>query len=212
MINRPCNPKPILRQTTILSYLVLFFLLGAQLGAQPQLRARDLTFEPTRIDGAVAYTASFTLDHPFSPRQFISAIEDNNRRNTGRNPKLSEIQLIDQGPGWFIALQTFVVRVLIFSDFTHMVLRFTTEWHDDHAIFSWYLEDSPDNKMQWVQGSWTVRPATGSDLSQGPSILDYEVLTIFNRTDYFFEQVLGSFGAGEVRSGVNAVLNSLDPR
>lgn len=192
--------------------LVMYLALSSQLEAQPQLRTRDLTFEPTRIDGAVAYRANFTINHPFSPRQFVLAIEDNNRVHTGRNPKISDIQLLDSGPGWFTVLQTFVVRVLMFSDFTHMVLRFSTEWFDDHGIVRWYLQESPDNKMRWVQGSWTVRPARGTNLNQGPSIIEYEILTIFNRTDYFFEQILGTFGASEVRSGINAVLNSLEER
>jgi len=197
---------------------VLFFIFGIIFGLclhfplHAQLRARDLNFEPTRIDGQVAYRANFSLTHPLSPREFVAAIEKDNQIYNGRNPKISDIQLLDQGPGWFTVLQTFVVRVLIFSDFTQMVLRFTTQWFDDRGVVQWYLLNSPDNKMSWVQGTWTVRPQSGANLNQGPSIIEYEILTIFNRTDYFFEQVLGSFGAGEVRSGINAVLNSLDSR
>jgi hypothetical protein len=202
---RPISQIRVVVWTTLL----LLLILPSQIGAQTQLRARDLTFEPTRIDGALAYRAYFTISHPFSPRRFIKAVELDNTFHTGINPKISDIQLIDQGPGWFLVLQTFVVRVLMFSDFTHMVLRFNTEWLPDHGIIRWYLQDSPDNKMRWVQGSWTVKPANGTDLDNGPSIVQYEILAVFNRTDYFFEQILGSFGAIEVRNGINAALKSL---
>ncbi|NCN05432.1 MAG: hypothetical protein GW949_07360 [Spirochaetales bacterium] len=169
----------------------------------------SVEFSPQKIDGYVAYRARAVYESNISTATLMDRLAQGNLQRNPDHPRMMEVRVLDSWDGGFRVYQKYGVKIIFFTDSTEMILDFDTQWQGSTGVFAWHITESPDGKMVDSRGSWTIRPSSGSNIHQGPSILEYEVTTIFNRTDYVFEQLVETFGRGELVNTLKYISRSL---
>ena len=185
---------------------VIFLAIGSLPLAAQAAQLESEEFHVLRVDGKVAYRAELAFRSPLSPEVLADHLHGSNLSPSPANPRLAHAYQISGSLENMLIYQKYEVRVLVFSDSTEMIIHYFREFLDPGIRLSWKLEGSPDGKMHDIEGSWQILPAPG-----GGSTLRYQILTVFARSDGFFETVLRTFGLGEVRAGLHQLFRALKP-
>ena len=198
--------------------MMIALVLGICLGvttlaqsAEPYMTRVSVEFQSERIDGYVASQGRAVYESNIDAASLIESLSQGNQELNPNHPRMMEVRVLDSWPGGYRVYQKYGVRFLAFRDTTEMILEFDVQWQNSTGISSWHMVQSPDDKMIDSRGTWTIRPKEGSNINQGPSILEYEVTTIFNRTDYIFARLVNSFGEGELKDTLKYITRSLLP-